>query len=107
MTLDSFFDKVVEKIYFPLLIVCIAFDILFNKRIESRVTGYFLLYDIRLLLHTMVYFNISMLLVVRFFGPMPKLVPQKWVIWGRAAVIISLHLLFLLYLNFSLIFTNL
>ncbi len=98
MTVSSFLDKIGNKIYFPLLIVCILFDLVFNQKIESRETEYVWLYYVRYILHTMIFFNLAMFLAVRVFIPMPKLVPKKWVIWGRAGVIILLHVLLLLYM---------
>ncbi len=98
MTVSTLLDKIGNKIYFPLLIVCIVFDIVFNHKIESREIKYEWLYYLRYTLHTMVFFNISMFLAVRVFIPMPKLVPKKWVKWGRAGVIILLHLLLFLYI---------
>ncbi len=97
MTVSSLLDKIGNKIYFPLLIVCIVFDLVFNQKIESRESEYVWLYYVRYILHTMVFFNITMFLAVRVFIPMPKLVPKKWVIWGRAGVIILYHVLLYLF----------
>jgi hypothetical protein len=96
MTVSALLDKIGNKINYPLLIVCIVFDLVFNKKIESREIGYRWLFDVRFILHSMVYFNFNMFLAVRVFIPMPQLVPKKWVIWGRAGVIILFHLLLFL-----------
>lgn len=98
MTVSSLLDKIGNKIYYPLLIICIVFDLVFNQKIESREIEYVWLYYVRFILHTLIFFNLTMFLAVRVFIPMPKLVPNKWVKWGRAGVIILLHVLLLLYM---------
>jgi hypothetical protein len=98
MTVSALLDKIGNKIYYPLLIVCIVFDLVFNKKIESREPEYVWLYYVRFILHTMIFFNLNMFLAVRVFIPMPQLVPKKWVKWGRAGVIILFHVLLLLYI---------
>ncbi|MEI6263865.1 MAG: hypothetical protein WCP74_02105 [Sphingobacteriia bacterium] len=97
MTVSALLDKIGSKIYYPVLIACIVFDLVFNQKIESREIGYTWLYDVRVLLHSMVFINITMFLTVRVFIPMPKLVSKKWVILGRAGVIVLYHVLLYLF----------
>ncbi len=103
MTISTFLDKIGRKINYPLLIVCIIFNLIFYQLFSLEQKEYLWLNNVRVIIHSLVLLNVELFLTTRIFIPMPSLVSKKWVILGRIAVIILMHFVLFLYIFCSIL----